>query len=91
MFNGCNCSSCINTTAKGNKEYDNKIKIFRTEDLGPATKLIPTVERITDPETIIIVCDDDLVYHPDMIKEHIKNQTYKNTFFSENLQRYYIK
>jgi hypothetical protein len=51
-----------------------KIKIFRTEDLGPATKLIPTVERIIDPETIIIVADDDLVYHTDMVKEQVINQ-----------------
>jgi glycosyltransferase involved in cell wall biosynthesis len=51
-----------------------KIKIFRTEDLGPATKLIPTVERLTDPEDIIIVADDDLIYHPDMVQAHIDNQ-----------------
>ena len=54
-------------------EYD-KIKIFRTEDFGPATKLIPTIEKITDPETIIIVVDDDLTYHPDMVQAHIDNQ-----------------
>ena len=51
-----------------------KIKIFRTEDLGPATKLIPTVERIKDPETIIIVVDDDLIYEPDMVRTQIENQ-----------------
>jgi hypothetical protein len=62
------------------QDYD-KIKIFRTEDLGPATKLIPTVERVTDPETIIIVCDDDLVYHPDMIIEHIKHQSERDCVF----------
>lgn len=51
-----------------------KINIFRTEDLGPATKLIPTIKRIDEPEAIIIVVDDDLVYHTDMILEHINNQ-----------------
>ena len=51
-----------------------RIQIFRTEDLGAPTKLIPTVQRITNPDTIIIVVDDDLVYHPDMILEHVKNQ-----------------
>jgi hypothetical protein len=56
------------------KLQSDKFKIFRTDDLGPATKLIPTVERITDPETIIIVVDDDIVYHEDLIKEHIQNR-----------------
>ena len=55
-------------------EVDDKLKIYRTEDLGPATKLIPTVERISDPDQIIIVVDDDLVYHEDMIKEQVNNQ-----------------
>lgn len=62
-------------------ENYNKIKVFRTEDLGPATKLIPTVERIIDPETIIIVVDDDLVYHPEMINEHIKHQSERDCVF----------
>ena len=53
---------------------NSRIKIFRTEDLGPATKLIPTVTRVQDPETIIVVVDDDLVYHPDMLKTQILNQ-----------------
>lgn len=52
----------------------NKIKIFRTDDIGPATKLVSTVERLTNGEDIIIVVDDDLVYHPEMINAHIENQ-----------------
>lgn len=52
-----------------------KFKIFEgLEDLGPVTKLAYTLKRITDPETIIIVCDDDLIYHPSMIKEQVINQ-----------------
>lgn len=62
------------------ESYD-KIKIFRVEDLGPATKLISTVERITNPNTLIIVCDDDLVYHPDMIKEHVRHQSERDFVF----------
>lgn len=54
-------------------EYD-KVKIFRTEDFGPATKLIPTVERITDPETVIVVVDDDLIYHEEMLQAQVDNQ-----------------
>lgn len=52
-----------------------KLKIFRTEDYGPVTKLYPTIERISDPDTIIVVADDDLVYHPLMLDAQVKNQT----------------
>ncbi len=47
------------------------LKIFRTEDYGPPTKFVPTIKRKEiDDNTIILVVDDDLVYHPDMISEH---------------------
>lgn len=55
-----------------------KFKIYRTEDYGPITKLYPTVERITNQNTIIVVTDDDLIYHSDMLLEQVKNQ-YKFT------------
>jgi hypothetical protein len=54
-------------------EYE-KIQIFRTEDLGPITKLAFTVERIQDPDTIIIVVDDDLVYNTNLVMEQVNNQ-----------------
>jgi hypothetical protein len=50
------------------------LKVFRTEDFGPPTKFVPTLGRITNPETIILVVDDDLLYYPDMIVEHRKYQ-----------------
>lgn len=50
------------------------LKVFRTEDFGPPTKFVPTLQRITNPETIILVIDDDLLYYPDMITEHRKYQ-----------------
>jgi hypothetical protein len=58
-----------------------KFKIFdNLEDLGPVTKIVHTLKRVTDPEAIIIVCDDDLVYHPNMVAEQVKNQhKYPNT------------
>ena len=58
-----------------------KLKIFRgVEDLGPLTKLFHTVMRTTDPEAIIIVCDDDLVYDHRMVAEQVRNQeNYVNT------------
>lgn len=54
-----------------------KLKIFRTEDVGPPTKFIPTLQRIKNSEIILIVVDDDLVYHKNMVREHVK---YQNKF-----------
>lgn len=58
-----------------------KFKIFEgLDDLGTMTKLVPTLKRVIEPEAILIVCDDDLVYHPKMVEEQVKNQeTYINT------------
>jgi len=50
------------------------LKIFRVNDDGPITKVLPTLYRITDPSVLIIVVDDDLVYHREMVSEHIRNQ-----------------
>lgn len=46
--------------------------IKRCTDYGPPTKIIPTLKNINSPDTIIIVVDDDHIYHPEMINEHIK-------------------
>lgn len=51
-----------------------KLKIFRTEDYGSVTKLLPTVQRVTDPETLILVVDDDHVYDKETISQHVKNR-----------------
>ena len=53
---------------------NDKLKIFRVEDNGPITKLIPTLQRVTDPEQIIIVVDDDMIYNENMLSEHVKNR-----------------
>jgi hypothetical protein len=37
-------------------------------DYGPATKLIPTLEVETDPSTIIITVDDDMIYKPTQVQ-----------------------
>lgn len=50
----------------------NVLRIFRTDDYGPITKLYPTIKRIQEPETIIIVLDDDLIYDSRMIEEHLR-------------------
>lgn len=39
-----------------------KLKVQRCEDYGPLTKLLPTLAAEQDPTTVIIVCDDDMLY-----------------------------
>lgn len=51
-----------------------KINIFRTNDYGPATKLVPTIKRISDENATIIVLDDDLEYEDGFIEYHVENQ-----------------
>jgi len=54
--------------------YD-KLKIFSgLEDMGPITKVYYTLDRISDPEQLIIVLDDDMLYRKNLIEEHIENQ-----------------
>src|SRR5690349_10896883 len=35
-------------------------------DFGPVTKLYGALALETDPHTVIISCDDDIIYPPDM-------------------------
>jgi hypothetical protein len=54
------------------KGVDSRIKIFRIdEDIGPMTKIIPTLQRIKDPKTIIISIDDDIGYPFNLISSLI--------------------
>lgn len=75
--------------AKINQEYiipdwlqnyqSDKLKIFRTIDYGSVTKILPTLERIDDPEQIIITVDDDLEYMDGFIEYHLlKRNEYPN-------------
>ena len=41
---------------------DERFILNRCIDYGPITKLIPTLEKETDPDTIIIICDDDQIW-----------------------------
>ena len=42
---------------------DPKLKLFTDViDDGPITKIVPTLKRVTDPNTVIITVDDDLEY-----------------------------
>lgn len=59
-----------------NYESD-KLKIFRTEDYGSITKLLPTVKRLTNDDDIIITVDDDLNYMDGFIEYHLlKRESY---------------
>eukprot|EP01041_Mallomonas_annulata_P005635 gene5635-11372_t len=44
------------------------IIINRCEDYGPATKLIPTLEIETNPDTLIITVDDDMIFKSTLIR-----------------------
>lgn len=50
------------------KEYRDKIEINRCEDMGPITKILPTLYKETDPETVIISMDDDIRLKQDISK-----------------------
>jgi hypothetical protein len=44
------------------------VKVFQVEDVGPATKLTPTLARVTDPDTWILTIDDDVRHLPHAIE-----------------------
>ena len=60
---------------------DKRFKIYDgLEDLGTCTKIVHTLHRVQDDDAILIVCDDDLVYHEHMVAEQVRNQMiYPNT------------
>lgn len=43
------------------------ISLFRCEDLGPATKILPTLLRYSGQKVCIIYCDDDRIYDKNMV------------------------
>jgi hypothetical protein len=59
---------------------NDKLKIFRTEDYGSLTKILPTIMRLDrNDETILITVDDDLEYIDGFIEYHIeKRKQYSN-------------
>ena len=53
-----------------------KIIINRIEkDYGPVVKITGALSYVTNPEDILIVCDDDHVYHEDMLEYHLKKMS----------------
>jgi hypothetical protein len=52
-----------------------RVKVFEgLEDMGPKTKIIPTLLRVEDPDAIIITVDDDIIYNRDLIEYHLKKR-----------------
>lgn len=48
--------------------YPTGCDVFRVEkDLGPATKILPTLERYRGTDTRIVYCDDDWIFQPDWL------------------------
>ncbi|TPX51514.1 hypothetical protein SeMB42_g01894 [Synchytrium endobioticum] len=49
------------------QKYGKSLVVQRTEDYGPATKLLGALLAERDPDTIVITVDDDVSYHPDTV------------------------
>ena len=57
-----------------------KLIINRLEDFGPVTKVVGVVKHTQDPNDILIICDDDQLYHEDMLEYHIRKlEEYKKS------------
>lgn len=49
-----------------------RLRIGCCEDLGPATKLLPTLFQECDPETAIVTLDDDIEYGPSVVEKLVQ-------------------
>jgi hypothetical protein len=43
------------------------VRVNRCDDMGPVSKLLPTLAVETDPDTLIVTVDDDIKYPPAML------------------------
>ncbi len=58
---------------ENNKKGETKIILNRRcKDIGPGTKLYPTLQREKNPNTFIITIDDDMIYDKRMIELLVK-------------------
>lgn len=49
------------------------VKVFEVEkDLGPATKVIPTLQRFEGADQLIVVVDDDMYYAPNLVEKLVE-------------------
>lgn len=49
------------------RQIPSDFDVFDCEDFGPATKIIPTLNRHNTEDPKIVYCDDDRVYHKDWL------------------------
>lgn len=50
-----------------------QVTVRRCEhDWGPATKLLPTLEAETGPDTLLVAVDDDNIYPPDLVENLVR-------------------
>ena len=55
--------------------YGPLVKVVRTPDYGPITKLLPLLDLEKDPNTIVAILDDDQLYHPRLLSKLLKYYT----------------
>lgn len=53
-------------------QIPNGFDIFHCEDYGPATKLLPTLERYRGQNVNIVYCDDDRIYDPSWLQRLLR-------------------
>lgn len=56
------------------RKHKGLVVLNRCEDLGPITKLLPTLEQETDPDTLLVVVDDDIDFPPGLVEQLVSRQ-----------------
>ena len=63
---------------------NNRIRVNLVDDIGPITKILPTIDLVDNDNDVIISFDDDVLYNKDCIKNlveaSIANPTYIISF-----------
>ena len=62
---------------------------YADKDMGPATKLLPTLMR-EPPTTRIVVVDDDIVYHSHTVEHLVKRYEELNTQFKKDTDKFAV-
>jgi len=55
------------------KQYEPVLQIVRGRDYGPISKLFCSLKMESDPDTIVVTCDDDLIYKENWLNELVIN------------------
>lgn len=49
------------------------VRVLRSDDFGPLTKLVPALETENDPDTLIVTVDSDKIYPKDLLTHLVKH------------------